>query len=70
MDIQEFTKLLKNLPKECEWVELKKNNSNSIDKILCHAYVIIEWFCACKLLIISSSFMSCLCHYQHDYIDY
>jgi hypothetical protein len=84
MTIQEFTKLLKNLPKEYEWVEFKKNNSNpqeigeylsalgnnGADKILCHGYVIIEGFCIYKQLIISSIFMSCLCHYQHYYIDY
>jgi hypothetical protein len=84
MNTQEFTELLKNLPKECEWVEFKKNNSNpqeigeyllaldnnSADKILCHGYVIIEWFLIYKRLIVSCIFMSCLCHYQHNYINY
>ncbi|MDR1342414.1 MAG: ATP-binding protein [Prevotellaceae bacterium] len=28
MSIQEFTEVLKHLPKECEWVEFKKDNSN------------------------------------------
>jgi hypothetical protein len=56
MAIQEFTEFLKYLPKECEWVEFKKDSSNpqeigrylsalgrnGIDKILCHGYVIIN----------------------------
>jgi hypothetical protein len=28
MNMQEFTELLKYLPKECEWLEFKKDNSN------------------------------------------
>jgi hypothetical protein len=45
-------------------------DNNSTDKILCHGYVIIEWFLIYKRLIVSCTFMSCLCHYQHYYIDY